>query len=246
MLLNLFKKVWPWALLLVLLGFSYDYIATRIANRHLLAEKDKIIQVNEHSQATIAMLRRQNNELRLANRAAKDMGGKLVGGVKLSVRRDTIKVDRKPVETLEVDSIRYAQHKETTPDGDITVDVWAPRYPHPIEIGLLWEPVPFEPEVGLVQKGDNYYWVVSWKGQTVTPKEAFFRPPRGHKINFVVGGSVISTQDNRVVTFSVSPYAGIDYTLKKDLTLGADAGINIPNLGTYFAASLEKRIGGIF
>lgn len=239
-------KFAPWVALVLVMLMGKFFLEMRIENRLLKAQAGQLIQVNKNSTATIAQLKSENAELKLSKTAAHDMGGKLVGGVKIVHKMDTVYYPVTTWTTIRDSTGRRADHLFMVAEGDAFVHVEAPATGD-LKIGLDWKPNPFEPEVGLVKKGDEYYWVVSWQGQRLEAKEAFYKPPREHLINFLAGASVAGiVEASSLANFSGSPYLKMTVRATKDTNVGLQSGVLVPGAGAYIQASIEKRIGGLF
>lgn len=237
-------------LIVGLIGIGMTYNAFKSMKEEialLKTSREALFQVNENTVAIVAALKRENDQLKLAKAAAKDMGGKLVGGVTLVVPRDTVFIPLASGATTTADSVgtRYSTRTFQLTEGTARVDAAAPPT-GPLLIGLNWTPHPFEPEVGLVRKNDSYFWTVSWKGQTVEAKDAFYTPPKPSLVGFVAGASVSATYAVPVASFSGAAYLGADINVKKGYVLGIDLGMNVPTLSSFGTISVEKSLGGIF
>lgn len=243
------KYILPVAVVLGAIGLIMTLMAFRSMKNEiatLRAQRNALFEVNENTNAILASVKRQRDQLLLAAQAADDLDGNLVGGVKIGVKKDTVYVPTTPVPTA-TDSVgtRTADKEFNVAEGDATVHVKAPPVGD-LEVGLDWRPHPFEPEVGLVQKDGDYYWTVSWQGQKVEAKEAFYKPPRPHRLSIIAGGAAIGTYAIPAVAVTSSTYLGLDVAIKKGYKLGIDVGVHLPTVQSYGAISIEKTLFGAF
>lgn len=194
--------------------------------------------VDEDTQAMIASLKAENDSLKGVTRAAKDLKGKLVAGVAIRIKTDTVYVPM--VETITVqlpDSARSASLLDTLPNGSrIKISALAPKFPNPLSIGYELTTPELRPEVGFVKlKNGQYAAVVHWEGQEFSVESAFFETPNKAKssIDAYGRGGVL---DNGGVYFDLA--AGFTMPLDNNSRLGIYKGIN--NAGSYTAVGVTK------
>lgn len=162
-------------LVFVLVFLGWNQYQQRQDSRMMAALLQHQIALNDSTWAILASGKTRSGELEAVKTGAKELGGKLVAGVRLVTRADTVYVPLREAETTQQDSIRYAQVRDTTESGvEIAVDAEAPPYPAPLKLGYQVVVPPFTPEVGFVRVGDRYTAVVSWRGQQVQVEDAYF------------------------------------------------------------------------
>jgi hypothetical protein len=164
--------------LALLIGFlAWGQFTQLKENKALSALLKHQVALNDSTQAILAAERSRRGELEAAKEGAKALGGRLVAGVRIQTRADTVYVPLTDVETVEREGTRYATVEDSTKLGiKIRVDAAAPPYPSPLQLGYNVIVPEFNPEVGFVQVGDQFVAVVSWAGQEFTLEETFFDP----------------------------------------------------------------------
>lgn len=219
------------SLLLMLRNQSHRRAAAELA-------RDQVIQVNDSTRAVIAQLTADKEDLWALLDAAKSMDGKLVAGVRVVIKRDTIYVPVREVVTVaHEDGSRTATKTDTLPGGyHLRIDATAPPFPAPLQLGYNLETPEFAPEVGFVQRGKAYYAVVTWSGQTYQVKGAFYRQPARRPLRLVAGANG-ALHDTRVTG---DLYTAVAYTLSdRDIVkVGAHYAGDTPFLGIGYERTL--------
>jgi hypothetical protein len=213
-------------LLLVTLGSMRACAEEQAARRSAERRAEQLIVLNDSTQARLTRSESSRKELLALKDAARTLDGKLVAGVRLVVRPDTVYVPIREVETVWLeDSTRVATLRDSTEGYYVTVTGKAPPT-GPLELGYEIITPEFTPQVGFVRRGSDYYAVVSWAGKRVETSEAFFRPERPRRLNLVVGGTLRSpllALDAR--DLNLSAHAGVQYRLPNNVLTQLQAGV---------------------
>lgn len=191
----------------------------------------ELIVVNDSTQARLATLTSQNQKLLALKEAAIAMDGTVVAGVRIHVASDTIYVPLQEVPTvLTEDSTRRATLADSTKGYVLHVDAEAPPS-GPLKVGYTLRTPEFDPEVGFVKRGEDYYAVVSWAGQEVTTEDAFFHPDKERPLSLVAGAEAYSTEES----LHGIAYSALQYRLNSKVTAQLRAAV----FGTHPAIGLQ-------
>lgn len=216
--------------------------ATSLFQRFRAAPPGPHVLVNDSTQAQQAAIRRETEQLKAVVDAAKTLQGQLVAGFQITVKGDTIyQAPVKTVTTVLPDSSRHATLTDTTKGYTIEVNAVAPPFPDKLQLGYKITTPAFKPQVGFVKRGDGYYAVASWAGQTFTTEHAFFSPEKPRTIGAVVGAELRGSPAANVAGFSLAgsgPFAALEYRRDANvyqLRLGDDGR---PYIGVQFTHKL--------
>jgi hypothetical protein len=193
------------ALVVVLFG------ATLWREHHRAAELEGYYkQVNDSTVAEVAAWKAKAHSLEALKDAAKEEKGKLVAGVQIRTKPDTVYVPAKVVLTKDSSGTRTASLTDTTKMGiEIKVDAEAPPYPAPLKLGYNLVVPEFTPEVGFMKKGDFYVALVSWAGQEFTVENAFHLPEKPlPRFEVLAGANEYASIDGKLDTPQI--YAGVN------------------------------------
>lgn len=139
----------------------------------------------------VADLERKNGELEELLRHAEEVGGDLVGGVVITVPADTIErpVGETPITVVDTATlIRTATLADTLDTGhEIYVTATTGDYPDPIHIGYKLILPEFNPQVGFIRRGDQYFAIVHWADQKFEVAEAFYTVPKERSLGIFAG-----------------------------------------------------------
>lgn len=154
--------------------------------------------LNDSTQArTAAQGAAQVAQLQGLLEAAKQLNGKLVAGVRITVpKRDTVVVHDSLPTTALPDSTRVATLHDSTFAGTVDVSVTAPPFPAALGARLTVTRPAFRPEVGFVQVGTGYVATVVWQGERYQLDAPFFTPPAAQgpkRVLPFVAGTVLTT-----------------------------------------------------
>ncbi len=228
--MTLLKKFWRpvvWGAALLIVGLSVRgcVVAKREA-REAALRPGTVIVVNDSTQAVIARLRRENGRLAALVDATNTIGGRLVAGVQIRTKVDTLMVPVGAVPTTIVDSTRYATITDTTKTGvRVRIDAEAPPFPAPLRVGYEVVTPEFNPQVGFIRTGRTYAAVVSWAGQQFTVENAFFEPSKQPGTDLHVGvRSGILNGD----ALDPEVYAGLRQRIA-GVTVGVTGSVSRPN-----------------
>lgn len=141
--------------------------------------------------------------------AARTLHGKVVAGVSIKTKPDTIFVPTKEVipSTVLPDSTREATLQQDTAGYRIRITAIAPPFPQPLKIGYSFITPAFTPEVGFIRTGSSYAAVVSWGGKHLTIPNAVFLPDERRIPSWALTGQVGAESDvggERVITPAVA------------------------------------------
>jgi hypothetical protein len=172
------------------------------------------IRLNDSTEARLT--RQYADSLDALRKAAKQMGGTLIAGVRIVIKPETlyVPVDSQPT-TIDPDSTRRASVTDTTANGTVVrIDAVAPPFPAPLSVGYEVRTPPFTPQVGFVRRKDGYYAVVSLGGHRFETSSAFYAPERVRPLSVVVGGTVAGSPDDNALgaTLHGSLYGALKYT----------------------------------
>jgi hypothetical protein len=146
-----------------------------------------------------AQTKAARDSLAVLKAAAEALGGKLIGGVTIVTKPDTIyiPVTVAPTAVFE-DSSRYAVRTDTLKGGYVVdLQAFAPPYPAPLELGANLYIPEFRPNIGFIRSNDGktYHVAVDWAGMDYTLTNAFHVPepmPRYPQRMVRVGTNIIS------------------------------------------------------
>lgn len=241
---NLIKWVGAGFLALVLLGSAGSAIKNYMWAKDLLAQKDMLIHINDSTQARVAQLKNENEGL---EDAARTLRGQLVAALTLEIPAETVYQTVREVETDTVfaDSAypartRRAVLNDTTESGiGISIEAIAPPYPANLQLGYSVFLPSFSPEVGFIEKDNQYFAVVSWGGHDFTVENPFFLPPKRWPLSLRAGAEAIATADPSTALGAQllgKGYLALQYDLSKWSTR-VEYGYSGQN---YLSASVER------
>lgn len=233
-------SIWQGAIMLFLVlalaGALRGCADERYARQNAERRVEEVIRLRNGAEARLAHSESNRRELLELKESAGELNGQLVAGVKIHVRSDTILVPtRVAATTYATDSTRHATLTDTVGGYRVTVTGRAPPFPAPLELGYDLVTPEFNPEVGFVRRGNDYYAVVSWEGKRVETSEAFFRPQRERPLSVVVGASASAAPTARIdqATLHGNAYVGVQYRLspKMEAQLRATYAGDGPRIG---------------
>jgi hypothetical protein len=193
-------------------------VSERDARRDAEFRAQTLVQVNDSTTARYMRLSAERDSLRALFDAAKTMRGRLVAGVKVRVPAETVvRLDTVPVPTLVnfTDSSRVGILLDTLRTGhSLYIRAVAPPFPDSLRIAYELHTPAFAPEIGIVQRSDGYYAVVSWAGERAETGYAFYRPAATRRVQGVIGNQLTITQDVRHL-WSYDAFAGVRLNHRK-------------------------------
>jgi hypothetical protein len=175
---------------------------------HTVLQPGWQMRVNDSTLAVVADHRTERDELPALKDAAETLNGRLVAGVQIHTKADTVYAPLREViqSTVEPDSTRNAVLVDTTESGiEVRVEGRAPPYPANLLLGYHIVVPEFNPEVGFVKVGNSYAAVVSWRGKQYTVENAFYAPQPtlpGWELNVGVRAGVTQEQVNSPQVFA--------------------------------------------
>lgn len=188
---------------------STEWFRERTSRLDADARSQELLVINDSTTARAARLRGERDSLAALFRAAKEMRGTLVAGVRILVKGDTIfRTDTTTITQIFPDSTRTATRTDSVNGYGVTITATAPPFPQDLRLGYELRTPKFEPEVGIVQRKDGYYAVVSWGGQKAQTGYAFYTPPKQRRIHAMVG-SQVWISPNVLRPFGADIYAGL-------------------------------------
>lgn len=198
-------------------------------------------QINDSTMAQIAALQVERDALLGLQNAARSMRGQLVAGVQIRTKADTVVRVLGDAETVMEGETRRASVEDSTALGvKIRVDAEAPPYPAPLRIGYNVTVPEFNPEVGFVKVGDQYAAVVTWRGQTYTVENSFYRPEAVRQPKWVLYTSSTVGGDEGILrkpdwSLGVERHLGSKYSVE---VTGTTSWYNDPQL----AISVRRKL----
>lgn len=235
--LSLWKLVVGAFLVVTMIGQGVS-LYDRISPKPLVSAP--VTQVNDSTQALLAQIRREKDELRALQDAAKTLRGSLVAGLQITVKADTLRgsVVSAPT-TSGADSTRYATRTDTAKGYTITVRAEAPPKGN-LKLGYEIGTPEFRPQVGFVKRGDGYYGVVSWAGQNFTTTDAFYTEAKERPLSLRVGATAKGSPDDNALgaTIRGDVYGALQYDIKRvstQLRVGHDG-------RAYLGVNIEKKL----
>jgi hypothetical protein len=146
------------------------------------------VVINDSTTGQVTRPTRQPGTLGGLVDATRTAGGRLVAGVQIRTKVDTLYVPVTEVPTETTDSTRTAVVVDTTNTGvQIRIEAEAPPHPAPLKVGYEVVTPEFNPQVGFVRTGRSYMAVVTWGGQQFRVENAFFEPPKRPSTELVTG-----------------------------------------------------------
>lgn len=147
----------------------------RVAGMHL--EKQK--RINDSTVAVLTVERASSDTLAGVLRAADELQGKLLAGLKIKIAARDTAISHNQLETkVGVDSTRTAKFSDSTFAGTIEGTVTAPPCCSPLALDYRIHRPSFEPSVGFVQEGNRQVATVVWQGETAQIEGAFMNIPK--------------------------------------------------------------------
>lgn len=179
------------------------------------------VTVNDSTQAQLAAIKAEKQQLQALMDAAKTLRGQLVAGFQITVKGDTLVRLASPQKTeIRPDSSRFATLADTTKGYTIEVYGTAPPFPANLQLGYKVTTPEFKPQVGFVKREDGYYAVASWAGQTFTTDHAFFAPEKPQALSLLVGAELKGAPAANIAGFTLAgsgPFAAIQYQRARNL-----------------------------
>lgn len=202
--------------ILVLIGLGHEYWQERQARIRAEKASEVLSVINDSTQARVSLLEVQRDSFAALVEAADKVGGDVKGGVKIVVRSDTVYLPADTAKTvITEDSARVASLSDTTEVGyQIQITAKAPPYPAPLELGYRLITPEFRPEIGFIQKGDQYLAVVSWAGQKAEIAQSFFIPEDERNLHLLAGAEMLLfTHEEDLESMQGRIYAALEYDL---------------------------------
>lgn len=239
--LQLLQRSWKAVLAvlaIVLVGLGVmRYVEMKRAYESARQRSEVLQVINDSTEARVALLKRENGTLRALVDASKTMDGKLVAGVRIVVKSDTVRVPTAPVTTELHGYERRAQVTDTLKGGyQVTVTAVAPPHPGALQLGYNLVTPEFRPEVGFVQTKDgSVHAVVSWADQKFEIQDAFF-VQKNRRLSVEAGVEQVLTQQDA----TVAGYVAAQYQLKDRLGVYTTVGHSLE--APYVAVGASWRL----
>jgi hypothetical protein len=153
-----------------------------------------LIRINDSTTARYLRTKAERDSLKGLFDAAKKMRGKLIAGVKVHVPAETLSAPIRDVPTTVrvVDTTRVGILEDSTRGYRLTITTVAPPFPAELRIGYDLQTPEFNPEIGIVQRRDGHYAVVSWNGhiREAHTGYSFYEPPKPRRVLGEMGAQV--------------------------------------------------------